>query len=80
MWEIRVPKLGMAATEADVARWHVAVGDRVEPGAPLVEVESEKTSFVIESEVAGVVREIRIPAGQTVEVGTILAIVDDGAG
>ena len=69
MWEIRVPKLGMAATEADVARWHVAVGDRVEPGAPLVEVESEKTSFVIESEVAGVVREIRIPAGQTVEVG-----------
>ena len=80
MWEIRVPKLGMAATEADVARWHVAVGDQVTLGAPLVEVESEKTSFLIESEVAGVVREIRIPAGQTVEVGTILAIVDDGAG
>ena len=80
MWEIRTPKLGMAATEADVARWHVAVGDRVEPGAPLVEVESEKTSFLIESEVAGVVREIRIPAGQTVEVGTVLGLVEDGGG
>ena len=80
MWEIRAPKLGMAATEADVARWHVAVGDRVEPGAPLVEVESEKTSFLIESEVTGVVREIRVPAGQTVEVGTVLGLVEDGPG
>jgi pyruvate/2-oxoglutarate dehydrogenase complex dihydrolipoamide acyltransferase (E2) component len=80
MWEIRVPKLGMDATEADVARWHVAVGDRVEVGGALVEVESEKTSFTIESEVAGVVREILVPAVQTVPVGTVLGIVDDGAG
>jgi len=80
MWEVRAPKLGMAATDADVARWHVAVGDRVKRGAPLVEVESEKTSFLIESEVAGVVREIRVPAGQTVEVGTVLGVIDDGAG
>ena len=80
MWEIRVPKLGMATTDADVVRWHVAVGDRVEPGAGLVEVESEKTSFLIESEAAGVVREIRVEAGQTVEVGTVPGLIDDGGG
>lgn len=80
MWEIRVPKLGMATTDADVVRWHVAVGDRVEPGAALVEVESEKTAFLIESEAAGVVREIRIPAGTTVPVGTVLGLIDDGGG
>lgn len=78
MWEIRVPKLGMATAEADVVRWHVAVGDRVTPGGPLAEVESEKTSFVIEAEVGGVVREIRVPAGQTVEVGTVIGLIDDG--
>jgi 2-oxoglutarate dehydrogenase E2 component (dihydrolipoamide succinyltransferase) len=80
MWEIRVPKLGMATTEADVARWDVAVGDRVERGAPLVEVESEKAALLIESEVAGVVTEIRVPAGTTVPVGTVLGLIDDGTG
>lgn len=80
MWEIRAPKLGMAATEADVARWHVAVGDRVERGAPLVEVESEKTAYLIEAEAAGVVTEIRVPAGTTVPVGTVLGVIDDGTG
>jgi pyruvate/2-oxoglutarate dehydrogenase complex dihydrolipoamide acyltransferase (E2) component len=45
-----------------------------------VEVESEKTAFVIEAETAGVVAEIRVPAGTTVPVGTVLGLIDDGKG
>ena len=79
MHEIRIPKLGMDTTECDVKAWLVKVGDRVNPGAPLLEVETEKADVVIEAEVAGVVREIRTPAGQTVPVGSIVGLIDDAA-
>jgi len=77
MYEIRIPKLGMDTTECDVKAWLVKVGDRVGPGAPLLEVETEKADVVIEAEVAGVVSEIRAQAGQTVPVGTVVGLIDD---
>ena len=79
MHEIRIPKLGMDTTECDVKAWLVKVGDRVTPGAPLLEVETEKADVVLEAEVAGVVSEIRAPAGQTVPVGSIVGLIDDAA-
>ena len=79
MWEIRIPKLGMDTTEAEIKTWLVKVGDRIAPGAPLLEVETEKADVVIEAEVAGVVSEIRAPAGQVVEIGSVVGLVDDGS-
>jgi pyruvate/2-oxoglutarate dehydrogenase complex dihydrolipoamide acyltransferase (E2) component len=79
MWEIRIPKLGMDTTEAEIKTWLVNVGDRVAAGAPLLEVETEKADVTIESEVAGIVREISAPVGQVVPIGSVVGLVDDTA-
>ncbi|MBI4562928.1 MAG: hypothetical protein HY724_12865 [Candidatus Rokubacteria bacterium] len=77
--EIRIPKLGMDTLECDIKAWLVGVGARVAPGTPLLEVETEKADVVIEAEVAGVVREIIVSAGQTVPVGSVVGLIDDSA-
>ncbi len=79
MREIRIPKLGMDTLECDIKSWLVEVGDRVSPGTPLLEVETEKADVVIEAEAAGVVREITAQAGLTVPVGSVVGLIDDGA-
>jgi len=78
MWEIRVPKLGMDTTEAEVKRWLVRVGDPVRPGTPLLELETEKADVVLEAEVAGVVRELRAREGETIPVGSVVGLIDEG--
>jgi pyruvate/2-oxoglutarate dehydrogenase complex dihydrolipoamide acyltransferase (E2) component len=77
MREIRIPKLGMDTLECDIKAWLVKVGDRVAPGTALLEVETEKADVVIEAEVAGVVKEIAAPAGQTVPVGSVVGLIDE---
>lgn len=74
--EVQVPKLGMDTTEATVTIWMVAVGDKVEKGTALVELETEKVNFVVESEVSGSVATILQPAGAVVPVGEALAILN----
>lgn len=78
MREIRIPKLGMDTLECDIKAWLVKVGDRVSPGTPLLEVETEKADVVIEAEAAGVVHEISAAAGQTVPVGSVVGFINDG--
>ncbi len=77
MHQIRIPKLGMDTTEAQVKSWLVAVGDRVAAGTGLLEVETEKADVVIEAEVAGVVRELRATVGEMVPVGGVVGLIDD---
>jgi pyruvate/2-oxoglutarate dehydrogenase complex dihydrolipoamide acyltransferase (E2) component len=76
MHEIRIPKLGMDTTECEIKAWLVKVGDRVAPGAELLEVETEKTTVVIEADVGGVIRERRGEVGERVEVGAIVGVID----
>jgi len=79
MHEIRIPKLGMDTTEAEIKAWLVKIGDRVAPGTPLLEVETEKTDVVIEAQVAGVVREIRASAGDVVAIGSVIGLIEESA-
>ena len=74
--ELLVPKLGMDTTEAVVSNWLVHEGDKVEIGAPLVELETEKVNFAVESEVVGLIAKIVQPAGSVVPVGGVLAILE----
>lgn len=74
---ITMPKWGMAMTEGDVAGWKVAVGDRVEVGQLVCEVETDKISGDVESPVAGVVRRLVAEPGVNVPVGGLLAVVSD---
>jgi 2-oxoglutarate dehydrogenase E2 component (dihydrolipoamide succinyltransferase) len=74
--ELQVPKLGMDTTEAVVTVWMVAEGDHLEIGSPLVELETEKVNFVVESEVKGSLAKIVHAAGAVVAVGGVLAILE----
>lgn len=73
--DLLVPKLGMDTTEAVVTAWLVAEGDRVQKGTPMVELETEKVNFMVESEVDGSVVKILQTAGAVVPVGGPLAIL-----
>ncbi|MGO8736786.1 MAG: biotin/lipoyl-containing protein [Terriglobia bacterium] len=70
--EIRVPKLGMDTTEARVSSWLVPEGSQVQIGTLLVELESEKVTFALESEAAGTLAHIVQPASAIVPMGEIL--------
>lgn len=74
--DLVVPKLGMDTTEATVTCWLAAEGDSIEVGSPLVELETEKTNFVVESEIKGTLVKVIQPPGSVVPVGDILAILE----
>ena len=71
--DVVLPKWGMTMQEAVVGEWLVAVGDTVTEGQPLVTVESDKVDADVESPGSGVVAEILVPAGETAEVGAVIA-------
>ena len=71
--DLLVPKLGMDTTEAVVTTWLVSEGDPVQKGTPMVELETEKVNFQVESEVEGSVVKILQTAGAVVPVGGSLA-------
>jgi pyruvate dehydrogenase E2 component (dihydrolipoamide acetyltransferase) len=70
---IGMPKLGMTMKEGKVVAWPVAVGGRVEKGAPVVVIESEKAEVEIEAAASGVLRHVYVEAGDTVPCGTLSA-------
>lgn len=75
MFEVKIPKMGMSTVEVDLVAWHVKVGDRVQKGTPLADVETEKASDTIESPVDGVVAEIIVAAGGVTEAGQTICII-----
>ena len=77
MIEVFIPKAGMSTVEVDVTAVLVKVGDHVEVGEPLMEIETEKSTFELEAEVAGTVVEIRVSVGDICEVGNIVAVIDE---
>ena len=72
-----MPQLGETVTEGTITRWLKQVGDRVEADEPLFEVSTDKVDSEVPAPVAGVVTEILVPEGETVEVGTRLAVLGD---
>ena len=76
--DLLVPKLGMDTTEAAITTWLVSEGASVEIGTPLVELETEKVTFAVESEVAGTIANIVELEGAVVPIGGLLAIIETG--
>jgi pyruvate dehydrogenase E2 component (dihydrolipoamide acetyltransferase) len=74
-----MPQLGETVTEGTVTRWLKQVGETIERDEPLFEVSTDKVDSEVPSPAGGVLAEIRVPEGETVDVGTILAVVSDGA-
>jgi pyruvate dehydrogenase E2 component (dihydrolipoamide acetyltransferase) len=73
--ELRVPTLGMDMEEATIVRWLVEEGAEVEKGEPVLEIDTDKTSFEIEAPAGGTIRDLRGEEGETLPVGTTLAYV-----
>ena len=65
--------------DGTVAEWLKKVGDRVDEGEPIAVIETEKVNTDLEAPESGVLKEILVQEGETVEVGTVLARIDDGA-
>src|ERR687884_503910 len=73
--ELKVPTLGMDMEEATIVRWLVEEGAEVEKGEPVLEIDTDKTSFEIEAPAGGVIRNLRGEEGETLPVGSTLAYV-----
>src|SRR5437868_7111227 len=75
-----MPQLGETVTEGTITRWLKQVGEHVDADEPLFEVSTDKVDSEVPAPIAGVVSEILVPEGETVEVGTRLAVLGDSAG
>ncbi|HNO45978.1 MAG TPA: dihydrolipoyllysine-residue succinyltransferase, partial [Microthrixaceae bacterium] len=80
MADIVMPQLGESVTEGTITRWFKAVGESVTEDEPLFEVSTDKVDTEVPAPASGVLSEIRVQEGETVDVGTVLAVLGDGAG
>ena len=77
---VTMPRLGESVSEGTVTRWLKKEGERVEADEPLLEVSTDKVDTEIPSPAGGVLKSIKVGEDETVEVGSELAVIDDGAG
>jgi 2-oxoglutarate dehydrogenase E2 component (dihydrolipoamide succinyltransferase) len=77
--DITMPQLGETVTEGTITRWLKQVGDQVALDEPLFEVSTDKVDSEVPAAAAGVLTEILVPEGDTVEVGARLAVLGDAA-
>jgi pyruvate dehydrogenase E2 component (dihydrolipoamide acetyltransferase) len=75
--EITMPKLSDTMTEGALVAWKKAVGDRIERGDVIAEVETDKAVMELEAFASGVLLEIRVKANQLVPVGTVIGIIGE---
>ena len=76
MADLVLPQLGETVTEGTITRWFKGVGDAIAVGEMLYEVSTDKVDSEVPSPMTGVITEIRVPEGETVDVGTVLAVVE----
>lgn len=77
--EITMPKMGESITEGTVLEWHKQPGDAIEVDEILLEIGTDKVDTEVPSPAGGVLAEILVPEGETVEVGTVIAMVETDA-
>jgi pyruvate dehydrogenase E2 component (dihydrolipoyllysine-residue acetyltransferase) len=79
--DVTMPQLGETVTEGTITRWLKQVGEQVQADEPLFEVSTDKVDSEVPAPTSGTVTEILVPEGETVAVGTRLAVLgDSGAG
>jgi pyruvate dehydrogenase E2 component (dihydrolipoamide acetyltransferase) len=76
---VTMPRLGESVSEGTVTRWLKAEGDHIDADEPLLEVSTDKVDTEIPSPASGTLASIKVAEDETVDVGTELAVIDDGA-
>ena len=78
--DVLMPQLGETVAEGKITKWFKLAGEAVKPGDNLFEIETDKVSMEVPSTTAGVLAEIRVPAGAVAPVGAVVGVIADGAG
>ena len=76
--EVVMPQMGESIAEGTITKWLKKVGERVERDEPLFEISTDKVDAEIPSPAAGTLTEIKFKEGETVEVNTVVAVLDGG--
>src|SRR6266550_5267886 len=79
MADITMPQLGETVTEGTITKWFKSVGDEVSEDEPLFEVSTDKVDSEVPSPASGFLAEILVQEGDTVDVGTKLAVISSEA-
>ena len=74
--EVPMPQMGESIAEGTVSKWLKRPGDPVERDEPILEISTDKVDAEIPSPAGGVLAEVRVAEGETVEVGTVVAFID----
>jgi pyruvate/2-oxoglutarate dehydrogenase complex dihydrolipoamide acyltransferase (E2) component len=74
--QIVMPRYGHTMTQGEIVEWLVAPGDKIEKGAPLCEIASEKITNILESTIAGTVKALLFEEGEKVNVGEPIIEID----
>jgi 2-oxoglutarate dehydrogenase E2 component (dihydrolipoamide succinyltransferase) len=77
--EVPMPQMGESITEGTLTKWLKKVGDKVERDEPIFEISTDKVDAEIPSPASGTITEIKVQEGQTVTVGSIVAVIGGGA-
>ncbi|WP_344684754.1 biotin/lipoyl-containing protein, partial [Saccharopolyspora taberi] len=80
MTEIQMPRLSDTMEEGVIANWHKKVGDKVSRGDVVAEIETDKAVMELEAYDDGVLEKVLVGEGETVPIGTPIAILGDGSG
>ena len=79
MADVTLPQLGETVTEGTITQWFKQVGDDVAADEPLFEVSTDKVDTEVPAPAAGKLTEIRAEEGETVDVGTVIAVIGDAS-
>jgi len=74
-----MPKMGESVNEGTIIKWHKKVGDPVKQDEIIFEISTDKVDTEIPSSVEGILKEIKVKEGDTVDVGTVVAIIESGS-
>src|SRR5881397_3759157 len=76
---VTMPQLGETVVEGTILKWLKKEGEAIGLDEPLFEISTDKVDTEVPSPIAGTVKEIKVQEGETVSVGTELAVIDDGS-
>src|ERR1700686_5327067 len=74
--DVIMPQMGESIFEGTITKWLKKPGDRIERDEPLFEISTDKVDAEIPAPSAGVLKEIKVPEGQTVPIQTVVAVID----
>lgn len=80
MYEFKLPDLGEGIHEGELLKWYVEIGGEIKEDDPLVDVETDKAAVTIPSPRGGRITALNGKVGETLIVGNVIAVIDDGSG